>query len=391
MKNTYLIIGGGTAVLLLLAIWAYLLIYGTPKPVENFFTDFSFGGGVTEEPFIPFIPEAPDNQVDVASTPLRQLTVKPVIGFKEVTSMNGGERVMLYAEAGTGHVFSINLTTGMETRLSNITIPNAQKAEFNTDGTLVAIRSGYGIQNSIELLTLAGENSATQETLLPKMVDFNFSGEDNILFSEYTSSGLLGREYNTETGVSRTLFSVPFQNATIAWSLNASTPHYVYPKPTAKLTGFLYRISNGIVVREQASGGGLTALANESYYIHTVTTARGPVSFVTERTNGVTRALSQIIQPEKCVFSSQNSDIIYCGYQEANLNYEFPDNWYKGLMSFADPVWEINVEKRIATRLVDTKKETGRELDIIGMDMSSEAKVLYFINKNDNTLWMYEI
>ncbi len=391
MKNTYLIIGGGSAVLLLLAIWAYLLIYGTPKPVENFFTDFSFGGGATEEPFIPFIPEAPDNQVDVASTPLRQLTVKPVIGFKEVTSMNGGERIMLYAEAGTGHVFSINLTTGMETRLSNITIPSAQKAQFNTDGTMAAIRSGYGSQNTIELLTLAGENNATQETLLPKMVDFKFSGENKILFSEYSSSGLLGREYDSETGVSRTLFSVPFQNATVAWSLNASTPHYVYPKASAKLTGFLYRISNGIVVREQASGGGLTALGNETYYIHTVTTARGPASFTTDRTTGVTNSLPIVVQADKCVFSSQDSDKIYCGYEEANMNYEFPDNWYKGLVSFADTLWEIDIKKGLATRLVDTEQETGRELDTIGMDMSVETKVLYFINKNDNTLWMYEI
>lgn len=391
MKNTYLIIGGGTAVVLLLAIWAYLLVYGTPKPVENFFTDFSFGGSTTEEPLAPFIPVDPETQVDVASTPLRQLTIKPVIGFKEVPSINGGERLMLYAEAGTGHVFSINLTTGMETRLSNITIPNAQKAQFNTNGTLVAIRSGYGNQNSIELLTLAGENSATQETLLPKMIDFKFNDENKILYSEYSSTGILGREYDSSTGVSRTLFSVPFQNASIAWSLNASTPHYVYPKPTAKLTGFLYRISNGVVMREPASGGGLTALANDAYYIHTITTARGPASFVTNRTTGVTSALSQIIQPEKCVFSSQNSDIIYCGYQDANLNYEFPDNWYKGLVSFADTLWEINVEKRIATRLVDTQKETGRELDTIGMDMSTQSKVLYFINKNDNTLWMYEI
>ncbi len=391
MKNTYLIIGGGTAVLLLLGIWAYLLIYGTPKPVESFFTDFSFGGGATEEPLVPFIPETSDTQIDVAGTPLRQLTIKPVIGFKEVPNVNEGERVMLYAEAGTGHVFSINLTTGLETRLSNITIPNAQSASFNTDGTMAAIRSGYGAQNTIELLELAGENSATQETLLPKMVDFNFNAENKIVYSEYSSAGLLGREYDTSTGVSRTLFSVPFQNAAIAWSPNANTSHYVYPKPSARLTGFLYRISNGTVIREQASGGGLTAIANESYYIHTITSARGPASFVTNRTTGVTNSLPIIVQPEKCSFSSKNNDMIYCGYEEANINYEFPDNWYKGLISYADTLWEIDVKTGFAEKLINTEKETGRELDTTGMDMSTQTKVLYFINKNDNTLWMYEI
>jgi hypothetical protein len=392
MKNTYLIIGGGIAVVVLLAIWVYLLIYGTPKPVENFFTDFSFGGEADPQPLEPFIPETPAGQVDtLSSAPLRQLTTKPVIGFKEITGVSESERTMLYAEAGTGHAFSINLATGMEIRLSNITIPNAQTAQFSNDGTKVVIRSGSGTQNTLELLTLAGENSATQETLLPKMVDFTFNNQNKILYSEYSSNGLLGREYDTTTGTSRTLFWVPFQSATVAWSLDTTTPHFVYPKPSAPLTGFLYRISNGVVVREQASGGGLTALANEFYYIHTITTNRGPVSYATNRTTGETNSLPIIVQPDKCVFSTDNTDKIYCGYEEANLNYEFPDNWYKGLVSFADTLYEIDVKKGLAAKLIDTEKETGRELDTIGMDISAQTKVLYFINKNDNTLWMYEI
>ncbi|MBY0538734.1 hypothetical protein K2P47_05060 [Patescibacteria group bacterium] len=391
MKKTYIIIGGGTAVLLLLAIWAYLLIYGTPKPVENFFTDFSFSGGTTDESIVPFIPVIPDSQVDVASTPLRQLTVKPVIGFKEVPSTTGGESVMLYAEAGTGHVFSINLVTGMEVRLSNITIPNAQQASFNTDGTMAAIRSGYGSQNTIELLKLLGENNSTQETLVPKMVDFEFNSGNRVLYTEYSSSGMLGREYDTETGTSRTLFTVPFQNVSVAWSTNTSTPYYVYPKPSARLTGFLYRIVNGVIVREQASGEGLTALANDTFYIHTVTTSQGPISYATNRVTGQIKKLFILAQPDKCVFSSTDDAVVYCGFENKNLTYEFPDNWYKGLVSFSDTLWKFDVTKGEATKLIDTLKETGRELDVIGMEIGTENKVLYFINKNDNTLWMYEI
>jgi hypothetical protein len=392
MKNTYLIIGGGTAVLLLLAIWLYLLIYGTPKPVENFFTDFSFGGSATNDgPLEPYVPEVPTGVIDVASTPLRQLTTKPVIGFRELPSTDADGNTMLYAEAGTGHVYSINLTTGAETRLSNITIPNAQAASFTKDGTKVAIRSGYGTQNTIELLTLAGENSATQETLLPKMVDFTFIDNGNILYSEYSSAGILGREYNTATGVSKTLFSVPFQSAAIVWSKDSTTPTYVYTKPTAKLTGFLYRIANGVIVREQVSGGGLMALANDMYVVHTITTTRGPISYVTDRATGKSNSLPIVAQPDKCAFTPDNSDMLYCGYEENKLTYDFPDNWFKGLVSFSDTLWEIDLKKGLAAKLIDTEKETGRELDSIGMNMSDQNKVLYFINKNDNTLWMYEI
>ena len=70
---------------------------------------------------------------------------------------------------------------------------------------------------------------------------------------------------------------------------------------------------------------------------------------------------------------------------------EFPDNWYKGLISFSDKLYKIDLEKSLAAQLVSPEQETGRELDVIDMNISQEGKVLYFINKNDNTLWMYEI
>ncbi len=392
MNKTYLIIGGVLLVTILVFVWIYLLIYGTPKPVENFFTDFSFAENSDNELLPPLLPEVTDEQIDVTDTAkLRQLTTRAVIGFGEKISNNQDERFVLYAEAGTGHIFSINLITGTETRLSNITIPNAQKARFSPDGTVAAIRSGYGSQNSIELVTLSGENNSTKETLTPQMVDFTFSTENKLFYTEYNSSGLLGRELNPTTKLSRTLFSIPFQNAIVVWSMSSSTPHFVYPKPSAKLSGFLYKISNGTLLREQAAGNGLVALAHNNYFIHTVTTSRGPVSFVTNRTTGMSNSLPIIVEPSKCTFSTLNSETVYCGYEETTLNYEFPDNWYKGQISFADSLWEINVRKGLAVKLIDTKSETGRELDSIGMDISTQNKVLYFINKNDNTLWMYEI
>ena len=46
MKKTTLIIIGISAVVLLFVVWLYLLIYGTPTKVTEYFTDFSlFGGG----------------------------------------------------------------------------------------------------------------------------------------------------------------------------------------------------------------------------------------------------------------------------------------------------------------------------------------------------------
>ena len=392
MKKTYLIIAGCTLVVLLLAIWVYLLIYGTPKPVEQFFTDFNLGDNSELTTDTPFIPEDTTERVDVVdAAPLRQLTTRAVIGYGEYSNNTENKNVIRYAEAGTGHVYEINLLTGTEIRLSNITIPNVEAAQFSPDGTKVAIGSGFGNQNTIQLLTLAGENSATKETLSPKMVDFIFNDNNELLYTEYSSAGQSGNLLKTDTKTSQTLFTVPFQNATIVWSIDGDTQHYVYPKPSAKLNGFLYRLQNGTLIRESASGEGLTAEINAQYYIHTITTDNGPVSFVTDRTTGTRASLPIIVEPSKCVFAPDNNKYLYCGHEGVGLTNEFPDNWYKGLISFSDKLYKIDLEKSLAAQLVSPEQETGRELDVIDMNISQEGKVLYFINKNDNTLWMYEI
>jgi hypothetical protein len=390
MKQTYLIIGASITIVLLICIWAYLLIYGTPKPVENFFTDFSFSGSGEVIDDIPFIPLVDENIVDVADiSPLRQLTTRPVIGFGEKIENN--ESIMLYAEAGIGHVYAINLNTGTETRLSNITIINSQSAQFSPDGQYVAIRSGYGSQNTIKLLTLAGENSATEETLSQSIVDFTFSDSNELLFTEYTNSGLIGRSLNPISKVVRNIFSVPFQSATIAWNTDGTAPHYVYPKSSTKLPGFLYSLKSGAVTRIDASGYGLNALANSKYIVYTRTVGQGVQSRTISLNSSESLALTVIAEPSKCVISKKDTDAMYCGYEKQTLRTEFPDNWYKGSVSFSDSLWEVSLSQGYSSQLINPATAVGREIDIINIDISTDGGVLYFNNKNDNTLWLYEI
>ncbi|MES2749140.1 MAG: hypothetical protein V4606_01980 [Patescibacteria group bacterium] len=392
MNKTLLIIAGVSAILLLVAIWLYLLIYGTPKPIEQFFTDFSFAENSDITPLTPFIPEVTNGQVDVDDlVQLRQLTLKPTIGFGEKISITNNEQLMLYAEAGTGHVFSIDLVTGTEIRLSNITITNPQLAKFSPNGEYVAIRSGYGAQNTVELLTLAGENSATKVTLIPKMVDFNFNDNNQLLYSEFSSVGLTGKELNPTTKTIRTLFSVPFQSATFIWSMTTTTPHYVYPKASAKLTGFLYSFVGGTVNRLPIEGRGLTSFANSDYVIFSKQTGNGPASQAYSVDKKTSSTLASTIDPNKCAFSKTELNIFYCGSTQETYGSEFPDDWYKGIRSYSDQLWRIDASKGSASQLINPESVVGRAIDVTTMQTSSDGGVLYFTNKTDNTLWMYEI
>lgn len=392
MKKTYLIIAGMVAIVILLALWAYLLIYGTPKPVTNFFTDFSFAGN-TDGANDPLPPPIPDSQVDVSTEQLRQLTLKPVSGFAEVTKGDNEERFIYYVEAGTGHIYSINLISGAETRISNITIPNTTNAAISNDGNFVAISSGYSnAAQKFTILNISDPANISSTDFEKRISDFTWNVSGQLLYTTYLTNGLVGQSYNPTEMTTRDLFTVPFISATVVWDTTINNKHYVYPKASTKLNGYLYAITNGKIKRLPLEGYGLTALASKDFVVVTTQTGTGaPLSEAVNLTDDTISKLTGISDPNKCAFSEVDTSILYCGYTRSSYGAEFPDDWYKGTRSFSDQIWEVNIKRGTASQLVNPEAKLGRAIDVTNMQFNNGSGVLYFINKNDNTLWMYEI
>ncbi len=392
MKKSTLIIIGIAAVVVLFTIWLYLLFYGTPKQLTDVFTNFSGLGSDTPGEFIETPEESvPPTTVDVLTTKLRQLTTKPVIGFRDYQATTSEPRFVRYAEAGTGHVYQINLQTGVEERLSKTTIVNAQSAAFSPNGKYVAIRSGYGTQNEVVLVELVGGEESIVYNLAPQMKDFAFSYNNELLFSELSTEGIIGKSLMPSTRISRTIFNVPFQSATIQWSSDGTTPHYVYPKATSKLQGYLYAIKNGVINRQPISGPGLTAEGNARFIAFTTVSSVEPVSNFRDISSGSTTQSAIVTEPSKCVLGVKYASIMYCGYEITQYGNDFPDDWYKGTRSFSDRIWQINLNTNQTKQIASPLVIAGRDVDIIDISLGADEKELYFRNKNDNTLWQYEI
>lgn len=391
MKNTYLIIIGGMSVLILLCVWLYLLIYGTPKPVEQFFTDFSFSGSSDNTQPISEQPIVEESQIDISPAKLRQLTTRPVIGYSDSRATSSDPRIIRYVEGGTGHVFSINMETGEETRVSNNTIPNPESAVFSPDNQYVLVRSGFSRNSKTVLINLSDTSSNATVTLDPIMDDFTFADDGSILYTTLTSNGTSGYKMYPDTKITTKIFDFPFQEATMVWSRNDKSPHYVYPKTSTQLRGYLYSIKNGKLKRETSDGLGLTAEASPDYIVSTVLDGSEPASYIYDRAQNKFNASPIIFEPHKCILSSTAKYIMYCGYEITEYGYSYPNDWYQGARSFSDNIWSVNLFNLSATQLTNPENEVGRVVDITNMETSSDGKVLYFTNKNDNTLWSYEI
>jgi hypothetical protein len=95
--------------------------------------------------------------------------------------------------------------------------------------------------------------------------------------------------------------------------------------------------------------------------------------------------------PEKCVWSKKQSTLVYCAVPESISYNTYPDVWYMGAVSFSDAIWSINVVTNESRRVVQPSTLINQSLDMINMSLSKNEDFLMFQDKNDLSLWSYQL
>ncbi len=388
MKRSYFIIGGGLILAILIGFWVYSFLYGSPENNEgSFFTNLGIFGQETGEQFIPdttTIEEAP--VVDVQNDPLRQLTTKPVVGMRMVVV--GSSTVMRYIEAGTGHIFDINLASGSEVRVSNISVPVASEAVVSPSGDYVAIRSGYSNQNELMLIDLTDRNNPTS-TVLPNQIEsFAFAFNNELLFTEFNLGQTEGKGYMPSTRATRRLFTAPFTAHSMAWSNSSTSNHIIYTKAAASQLGYVYEITAKGLTRLPQSGYGLAVTQSNGIRFIGLMRNGGYETVIVDKA-GKTNVSPGANVPEKCVAGTRKEATYFCASPLEVTDTNFPDSWYKGVLISDDFLWEVRPNG--STLLTYPLRNVGRSLDIVDVSLSPDETMVYFRNKTDRTLWLYEI
>jgi hypothetical protein len=218
-----------------------------------------------------------------------------------------------------------------------------------------------------------------------QMRTFAFGYNNELLFTETSLGQTEGKGYLPSTATTRRLFTAPFVAHEMAWSESSSTNHIIYTKPAASMIGYAYEVSANGLKRFLYSGFGMTI------------TQSGGVRFVGRLIDGSYRAViinsagqgsesPAALIPEKCV-AEQGKQFCASPFELTERN--FPDTWYKGQFVSNDNIWEINGGN--ATLLAFPSRTLGRNLDVVDLRLSQDVQMLYFVNRIDNTLWLYEI
>lgn len=393
MKQKVWIVVGAVTILILIIVWAYLMFFGTPKNANDVFTELGLSGE-EDTSFVaaPEIVTEEEATVNMERSKLRQLTTREVAGYIEVDNGTSTNEVILnYAEAGTGHIYSINIITGEEERISGTTIAQANKAVFSPNGQYVAISKNSNTKESTLVLGKMSSGAGLVLSSFSEPVhDFNIGNNSELLYSKYSNQNLAGYSANLASGVAKSIFTIPFYDAAIIWGINSTSTHYVYPRSSNSLEGYLYEVRGNNFTRLPIDGFGLTANANEDMIIYTKTGQSSTEGYVYNREEERSFSLQSAVIPEKCLIPPTGFEIL-CAQEPKVANRNFIDSWHKGTLGAKDSLWILSTDTVTAELLVDTFAESGRELDIINLGIGDSKTTIYFINKSDNSLWMYAL
>lgn len=316
-----------------------------------------------------------------------------------------------YIERGLGHIYETQLSTYVESRIVNETRSRLGEALWGNGGKSVVVRfvddtEGGIIKTRIvnigaSTISFARGTSTeavstgflkTEEVYLPDSVPFIAISEDSSDKLFYLEGGVGATATFKNTSVSKI-----FSSAFTEWLPQFPNQKLVTltTRPSATVPGHMFFLNTGTKAVTKILGNinGLTTLTSRDgkLVIYSETKEGGPEISIYDVSKNEFHSLSLKTLPEKCVWGIKKTPLVYCAVPQTIQNASYPDQWYQGLVSFSDELWEID-SKTFSTRKIMTPRTLGAPvLDIVNLTLSSDDAYLLFMNKISGTPWVYSI
>ena len=304
---------------------------------------------------------------------------------------------MRYAESGTGYVYDADLKGQNTHKISSTVIARTAKAFFGDNGASVILQY-IGTDNQTVSSYLGhfvpGLDSVIAGTMsgdfLPDgIIDLVMSPTGKTFAYEMPTADY-GSTIVTETTDGKTkkqIASSAFDEWLLDWYGSGTV---ITTKAASTVPGYAYALGSGGVLTKVVGGvNGLTTKMSPDgkNVLYSVSTPNGLLLRVLHLKDGsdVSTGLSTL--PEKCVWTADSTSI-YCGAGATLPSGQYPDAWYQGTAHFNDAIWQVSAATGTTTQLSDGE---GDNLDITQVQIDSTGKYLVFINKNDSSLWSFDL
>lgn len=357
------IIAGGLLVLYI----ALLLMQDNGEEGSSFIREFlPFGSPADNTPDDFTSPPSTDfgsenengqNTINTAINPTQLTTSASTAGFLYTTTENDAEVMyMRYIDREEGLIYDINIQTGERGVVSENIIADVEQAIW-INQRIAGIQKDDG---SLWLININEVEREISSTFIDENVEEVISHQSGLAYLQ----GQVITQINS-SGVKSTLATLPITG----WSITSTgNILYIYPKSSSGIISPLYRVTTSGLVKETEESGLVAQAGPGGIQISTNTTLRD----TTIRTIA-----------DKCAVGVE---FTYCGVPTSIPEGSYPDDWYKGVVSFTDSIWVVDnssngTENIGALPIIDSYK----------MKFWENAGRITFINKKDGTLWMYTL
>jgi len=315
----------------------------------------------------------------------RQISSGKVSGFK-VFEKEGASTTIMFIERDTGHIFKAQTDDLKVERISNTTIPKIREVFwFNNEDSLVIryLDAKDTIKSFVANIKKEEDGSYSLESeILPNNITSGDTHNDLFVSVVEDLSGSSIKTYNNNAEENLVLVSPLKEWLIDAWGTRSVS---IQNKPSYIATSNLYFLNttSGSLTKIISGIRGLTSKTSPdgSFVFYSSGGTNSLSSYVYDVEKEETISLSVSSLGDKCTWDGLIK--IYCGVP-SSVNGRLPDDWYKGLVSFNDSIWSIDIESGIVKNIL-VPEEEGVSIDIIKPEVVGDF--LYFINKKDSSFW----
>lgn len=332
---------------------------------------------------------------------LRQISSAPVAGY--VASSTASSSLVRFVDRGTGHVYEAENISDKINKISNTTLPKIYEAYGNKNGTNFILRY---LKNDSDIISnfYAELRKTASTTETPFEIKGKFISPD-IKQVVISPMGDKAFTWNIENGSGSGYISAfdektkvkisdfPFTQVNIDWPENSTL--IVSTKPSALSSSYIYSIDtkNGSYKSISSGVKGLSGKVSHDG-LNMLSSFKNNDNFITSVLNIKSGSSQELIfktLSEKCVWSNIKKDELFCAVPTEIPDAIYPDDWYKGSVSFIDQIWHVNTTTGEVRLLANLTKLSNKAIDAINLTLDPKEITLYFINKEDLNLWALDL
>lgn len=339
---------------------------------------------------------------------LRLLSTTPVGGM--AASTTASTTLARYIDRGAGHIYETRADDAVIAKISNTTLPRIYESYWNKNLTAVVLR--YIKEGTDNVVNFYGEirrvegvtSTSTASNRTPYEVRGKFLSADikEIAISPkadriftWNIEGGKGVGYISQFDESKKtkIIDLPVTQVRVSWPEENTI--IITTKASGASSGYAYTVDPRNGTSKKVLGGiiGLTTLTsgdgNKVLFSNTLNRSIGTALYdITKKTS------SEVILktlPEKCVWSVLRKNEIYCAVPTEIPSALYPDDWYKGTVSFIDQIWHLDTTTGEVHLLANLLDLSDKLIDATELKLDPKENFLYFINKNDLSLWSLDL